>query len=201
MSHIKVLMRRPGAVSSVQPAAGNHIVSSLGALGNRLSDAAASAFATRKSADGGPLSFISKVCEFIARNGPDIDLSFIVNALAGLKTPILITLGVAAVAGLVYLAWKLYKHFTAGGAASATKTIMEDLQSIAPDLFGVPGMPEAIADQVSAAVQAGPTEMVREVAEIKADVMQKQHKIDPGRAGSGINYFGERHRGAGMIAC
>lgn len=203
MSHVKVLMRRPRPVSSVPDLSPAAVVGSLGGLGSRLKDAVGSAFATRKSADDGPLSFISRVREFIARNGPDIDLSFIISALSGLKTPIMITLGVAAVAGLVYLAWKLYKHFTTGGAANAVDTIMADLKSIAPDLFGVPGMEESVADKVANAVESGPEEMVKQVAEIRADVMAKQHKTDPARVGSGIDYFKphSRKRGAGMIAC
>ena len=203
MSHVKVLMRRPRPVSSVPSFNPTPIIGSLGGLGNRLKEVVGSAFATRKSADDGPLSFVSRVREFIARNGPDIDLSFVINALAGLKTPVMVTLGVAAVAGLVYLAWKLYKHFTTGGAANAVDTIMADLKSLAPDLFEVPGMEDSVEDKVANAVESGPEEMVKQVAEIRADVMANQHKTNPARVGSGIDYFRAhgRKRGTGMVAC
>lgn len=211
---VKILQRRPGSrISGLSgprrlfsghsslPELGPHIpypeppskvVSSLSALKGLLSgvsESAASAMQHRRAADDMPLSFFERVNEFIARNAPNIEPGAVMDTLSKAKVPILVTLGVAAAAGLGYLAYRLYKHFTAKSAQETITTIMEDFRSVAPSIFEVSGWPEQIKADVTAAVNAGPEEMVKRVAEIKATLISKQQKTDPKRGGGGINVF------------
>jgi hypothetical protein len=188
---VKTLRRIPQGSIHINPAPTQ---ASLGILRGGLTDIGArvaSALATRKSADGGPLSIGERVQEFIARNAPNItiDPTFVFDTLKKMKTPIIAALGIAAVAGLVYLSYRLYKHFTAPKANEAANTMMADLHNLAPDVFAIDGWEAAVRSRVEAAVNAGPEGMVEQLAQIKAELQEMQHKTKPEALGAGINMF------------
>lgn len=190
---VKILMRRPGPQigSTILPSSAP-TVSSLPSIKNILAGVGSkisSAFATRKSASGEALSFVEKVGEFIARNVPSVDVSTVIGLMSAAKIPVLAALGVAAAGGIVYLAYKLYKHFTEKGAKETIATIMKDLRDIAPDIFNVPGWAEQIETDVAAAVESGPEEMINKIADIKTTLLEKQRATSPKNIGAGINVF------------
>lgn len=214
---VKVLMRRPGPSIGSLPIGGpSNAVSAIDGLKGMLSGAAdkIARFASgtdfaRKSASGEALSFTEKVGEFIARNAPHIEPGAVAELLMKAKTPLLITLGVTAAAGLVYLAYKLYKHFTEKSARETVETIMADLRNVAPDILTVPGWEDQVKEDVWKAVNSGANNMVNEVARIKATLLDKQQKTNPKGMGAGINMFKHtpipriratpRGKGAGMM--
>lgn len=191
---VKILMRRPGpSLGSVLSQPSPPPVSSLPTFKNILTglgDKISSAFATRKSASGDALSFVEKVGEFIARNVPSIDPITVMNLMSAAKVPALAALGVAAAAGIVYMAYRLYKHFTEKGARETIETIMKDLRDTAPDVFNVPGWAEQIEEDVTTAVGAGPEEMINKIAQIKNTLIEKQRATAPKNIGAGLNVFG-----------
>jgi hypothetical protein len=154
---------------------------------------------TRKSASGEALTFAQKVSEFIARNAPKVEPGAVMDILQKAKTPLLVTLGVTAAAGLIYLAYKLYKHFTEKSARETVETIMADLRNVAPDIFNVPGWEAQVETDVMNAVTSGPENMVNEIARIKATLIDKQQKTNPRGMGAGINMFPGTHCGAGVM--
>jgi len=194
-------MRRPSPVSSVPIGSSNNIISSLAGLTSSLGEKISSAFATRKSASGDALGFAERVGEFISRNVPSIEPGVVMDLMLRAQTPLLIALGVTAAAGIVYLAYRLYKHFTEKNAKDTINTIMEDLRNIAPDVFKVEGWSEQIEADVADAVTAGPEEMIKRIAEIKTKIFEKQHATDPKKIGGGINVFrkSSNARGAGLM--
>lgn len=194
---VKVLMRRPGPkIGSIIPQSTPSVSSlpGLKTMFSNLGDKLSSAFATRKSASDGPLSFIEKVGEFVSRNAPSVDPITVMSLMSAAKVPTLVALGVAAAAGIVYLAYKLYKHFTEKGARETIEVIVKDLRNVAPDIFNVPGWAEQIEADVTAAVNSGPEEMINKIAAIKATLLEKQKATAPKNLGSGINMFIQPHR-------
>jgi hypothetical protein len=161
------------------------------------------------------------VKEFITRAvGHEIDTSFILDALRSVKTPLIVTIGIAAVAGLVYLAYKLYKNWNPSLVKNTLETIMADIRDIAPSIVGVPGWLEEIRARVSGIISGSkddPAAMVSQLAEMRADLMDKQARTNPKAAGSGIDMVGRSayenrhirgkdrskrraHRGGGLVA-
>jgi|ERR1700744_1674967 len=150
-----------------------------------------SIFAARKSASGGPLTVAERVGEFIARNKPNlnIDTSAIASIASKLKVPGLALLGVAFVAGVSYLAYKLYRKWSDSNAEAAINKIMEDLKSTAPDLFKIPGWADQVRNEVIEAVSSGnDVAMTEKILQIKTAVVEKQNSMGK-PVGAGIDLF------------
>lgn len=146
-------------------------------------------FPHRKSADGEALSFIDRIKEFIHFKKPNIDLPPVGEMLQKLKVPGLVILGVSFIAGLIYLAYKLYKNYSAQKAEDTINKIMADLVETAPDLMKLPGWSEKIRAEVEYAVTSGSeNSMVEEIARIKTSVIDKQKSMGA-KVGSGIDLF------------
>lgn len=152
------------------------------------------AFPHRKSVDGAPLSLLDRVKEFIHFKKPNINLANVGDVLQRLKVPGLVLLGVAFVAGLVYLAYKLYRNWSDKKAAETVDKIMADLRETAPSLMEVPGWFEKVRAEVEAAVYSGDeTQMVESIAKIKTEIIEKQKSIGE-KVGAGIDLFAESPR-------
>lgn len=148
----------------------------------------------RKSADDLPLSTIDRIKESIVFNAPALasamDKGTIMNLLSKLKLPIMITLGIAAIASIAYLAYRLYGHYTAKKKQETIDAIMKDIEATAPDLVNVPGWRESIRNEVDEATSSKDAQhMVERVAAIKASVIKHQQTINPNNVGSGINIY------------
>jgi hypothetical protein len=218
MSVVKTLRRMPRAQGALPiVGVGDRVLGALGGLKNFITSGVGDYAAShaRKSADGEALSVASYIKEFIIRAaGSEIDSSFVLNAVKSIKGPILAVLGVAAVAGLIYLAYKLYKNWNPAAVQQTIDTVIADLKNIAPSIVSVPGWLNEIRERVTRIVSSdgasSPTAMVSELADIKADLMSKQEKAEPGRGGAGIDMIRHhltyrsseprRRRGAGMVA-
>jgi hypothetical protein len=147
----------------------------------------------RKTAEGAPLTIMEKIREFIVQNKPNItaDPSAIIAAAKRVKMPLLAVAGVAFIAGVSFLAYKLYKHWSEGKANETIAKIMKDIEASTPDLLRMDGWREQIHQEVSDAVHAGsPEEMTKRITEIKTAVIEKQRSS--GKAvGAGIDLFRE----------
>lgn len=219
MSVVKTLRRLPRVQGSLPIVGiGDRVLGALGGLKNLITSSVGDYAAShaRKPADGESLSIASYIKEFITRAaGSEIDSNFILNAVKSIKGPVLAVLGVAAVAGLIYLAYKLYTNWNPAAVQQTIDTIIADLKSIAPSIVAVPGWLNEIRERVvrivSSDSQQSPIAMVSELADIKADLIDKQKKADPKVAGAGIDMFGRnsqstphrlrrRARGSGMVS-
>lgn len=158
-------------------------------------------FPHRKSPDLAPLSFVDRVREFIHFKKPNVDLSAITPMLEKLKVPGLVLAGVAFVAGITYLAYKLYTNWSAKKAEDTVNKIMGDLESTAPELMAIDGWRDKIRAEVVSAVNSGEEGMVATIANIKADIVEKQKSMGS-KVGGGIDLFGGRKKrmGAGAVA-
>lgn len=159
-------------------------------------------FPHRKSPDLTPLSFADRVREFIHFKKPNIDLSAITPILEKLKVPGLVLAGVAFVAGIAYLAYKLYTNWSAKKAEETVNKIMADLESTAPELMAIDGWRDKIRAEVVSAVNSGEEGMVTTIANIKTDIIEKQKSMGA-KVGAGIDLFGGRRKkrtGAGAMA-
>jgi hypothetical protein len=154
-----------------------------------VEDLAITASRARKSADPTvPLGMIDKVREFIHFNAPKVNLSAITDILSKVKTPLLATLGIAFVAGISYIAYKVYTNRES--IKHAVEQIVKDIKDTAPDLFKVPGWAQSIYDTVSDYVHKyaqEPSKLISKIAEIKDTIMSHQSTINPANMGSGIN--------------
>lgn len=150
------------------------------------------AFPHRKSVDGAPLGFLDRIKEFIHFKKPNIDLSQIKDIAQKLKIPGLVILGVSFIAGLIYLAYKLYKHFTPEKVNETIDSIMADFMETAPQLMQIPGWAEKIREEVRLAVESGDqSKMVEEIARIKTSIIEKQESLGE-NVGKGIDLFRRR---------
>jgi hypothetical protein len=159
----------------------------------------------RKSADPGGFSVPDRIREFFFQNAPniarDIDMDKIGEIAGKVKMPLLVTVGIAAAAGLAYLVYKLYTN--RASIASTIDNVMQDLKSIAPDLTKVEGWAENIKKEVTDALSTdSPATALEKLVKIKDAVMGHQKSIT-GNVGSGIDFLREhraraRVRGAGI---
>lgn len=167
-------------------------------------DLAISAARARKPADPNiPLGFLDKVKEFIHFHAPKVNMGLLSDMLSRAKGPLLATLGVAAAAGLAYLAYKIYKnrHEIPG----AVNKLMEDIRSAAPDLLKVQGWAESIRKNISDTLHEyadDPSKLVNKLAQLKNTILGHQTSIAP--VGQGINIIvamkakKRPHKGAGI---
>lgn len=164
-------------------------------------------FPHRKSASGEPLTIAQRISEFIHFNKPNIslDMDSFIATLQRLKVPGLAILGVAFVAGVAYLAYRLYKNWNEKKAAETVNKIMKDFEESTPELLQLPGWYEQVKNEVVAAVNSGSdTQMVELIAKIKTALVEKQQSMGK-QVGSGIDLFEDhipirrRYHGAGVI--
>lgn len=171
-----------------------------------LSPLFANASRARKSADPEGHSVPDRIREFFFQNAPtiasNIDMDTIGEITSKLKMPLLVTVGIAAAAGLAYLVYKLYTN--RASIASTIDNVMQDLKSVAPDLTKVEGWADNIKQEVTSALSSdSPATALEKLVKIKDAVMGHQKSIS-GHVGSGINHLRERPsrhprgRGAGL---
>lgn len=200
MTTVKVLMRK----SKLDPRPFVQMVPNIeprNSMLDSLTDRFKSMFATRKSASGGPLTIAERVGEFIARNKPNIDINMsdLVATLSNLKVPALAIVGIAFVSGLAYLAYKLYKNWSAGKAEETVNKIMKDFEESTPNLLEVPGWYDKVRNEVVDAVNSGDEkEMVERIASIKNSLIEKQQSMG-GHIGGGIDLFDSYANGRGLV--
>jgi len=186
---VKILHRR----SKLAPSSGITLMNmdppaKYNALPN-LFDRIDKAFPHRKSADGGPLSVLDRIKEFIHFKKPDIDMGSVGDILQKLKVPGLVLLGVAFVGGLIYLAYKLYRNWSDKKAEDTINTIMKDFANTAPELLEVPGWQEKVRNEVADAVYSGNEQtMVESITKIKSAIVEKQQSLGK-KVGAGIDLF------------
>lgn len=156
----------------------------------------------RKSADPEGFSVPDRIREFFFQNAPTIaanmDMDKIGEITSKLKMPLVVTIGIAAAAGLAYLVYKLYTNRAT--IAETVDNIMKDLKSVAPDLTKVEGWAESIKKEVSDALSGNsPDSALEKLAKIKDAVMGHQKSMT-GAVGSGINFLREPRRVRGPNA-
>jgi len=152
----------------------------------------------RKSADELPLSTIDRIKESIVFNAPSLaavmNNTTLRDILSKLKLPLIATLGISFIAGLAYLAYRLYTNYTTTRKRETIDTIMKDIEATAPDLVGVQGWRESIRNEVEEATNRNtPADLVSAIAGIKSAVIKHQHSINAENIGSGINMFAAMH--------
>lgn len=157
----------------------------------------------RKTASGEAFEVGERIQEFVAQNLPKLDISpaAIAGLASKLKMPLIAAVGVAAVAGLAYLVYKLYTN--RASISETISTVMSDLKNIAPDLTRIPGWLDSIKKEVSDAFSGDAPSALKKLIKIKDAVLDHQKSINPSGVGAGINMFGQsaprhRHRGAGL---
>lgn len=187
-------------IPTVPPAASSAIDS----LRQGVEDLAIVASRARKPADPNvPLGLIDKVREFIHFNAPKVNLSAITDILSKVKTPLIATLGIAFVAGISYIAYKIYTNRES--IKHGIDQIMKDITSTAPDLLKVPGWAQSIYDTVSNYVHQyshEPSKLISKIMEVKDMIIKHQSTINPANVGSGINMIKHMrsHHGGGIKA-
>lgn len=135
-------------------------------------------------------SVTDKLKEYLT---PLVDVSSIssIIKMAGNKLPLII--GIAAMAGIIYLTYKIWDAHQKGDLAKAQKEIsnayneiMSDLKSRAKDLFQIPGWVESIGDRVKDALHLdNPSSTISTLADIIHDVVTQQKTMAPVQ-GSGL---------------
>jgi len=160
----------------------------------------------RKSADPEGFSVPDRIREFFFQNVPNLaanmDMDKISEISSKLKMPLLVTVGIAAAAGLAYLVYKLYTNRSS--IATTVDNVMTDLKSIAPNLTKVEGWFDTIKKEVTDALSTdSPASALERLVKIKDAVIGHQKTIT-GTVGSGINFLHDarprhtRGRGAGL---
>lgn len=191
-SPIKVLNRtRLGRPTSIPLA--RHYKPPVGEIFRDARESVSSAFLHRKTADGGPISFLSRIKEFVARNKPNISVDWtkVSDVLEKIKAPTFIILGVAFIAGVSYLAYRLYKNFSENKAKETIDKIMKDLEETSPDLLKVHGWRQSVRNEVAGAVLSGnENTMIDKIMKIKEKIIEHQNTINPQNTGNGIDLFG-----------
>ncbi len=139
----------------------------------------------RKSASGESPSAIESVKEFFTMNAPDISISSIAEMASKLKTPLIVALGVAAVAAIIYLVYKVYTNKEP--IQKAISDFIADIRNVAPDLTAVPGWLDSIRNEVVEAFAAGsPATIVERLVRIKNAVLGHQKSINSNNIGRGL---------------
>lgn len=129
---------------------------------------------------------LDSVISMISSRASDISMADITTLAAKLKMPVLIILGIAAAAAIIYLVYKVYTNREPIGRA--INEFIEDIKRIAPDLTRIPGWLESIKHKITNAFQSkNPASAVSELAGVKAAVIEHQKTIGP--VGSGIDFF------------
>lgn len=124
-------------------------------------------------------------------------------------------IGIAAVAGLIYLVYKLWKAHQTGDRRSIIDTarhlaneVLEDFKHSAPDLFAIPGWLDQIKRQIADAVGSGdPATVLGRLASIKEEIVGHQGRMDPAKIGKGLILAraqaangGQRRTGRGAVS-
>lgn len=188
---IKVLRRVHKPIQSTMPAL---FESRLEAIKSWLPSLRGS----RKSASGDAASALELIKEFFTMNAPDISLANITALASKLKMPLLIAVGIAAVAAIIYLVYKVYTNRES--IQAAIDEFMADLKNVAPDLVKIPGWLDSIKHEISDAFSMeNPAGIVERLVKIKDAVMGHQKTISPANMGSGLLYIpGHSHHGGGL---
>jgi hypothetical protein len=155
----------------------------------------------KKSASGQPLTIGERISDFIAFNKPNVNLGAMGPLLQKLKIPSLIIAGISFVAGLAYLAYRLYSNWSDKKANETIEKIMKDFSETTPDLLKLPGWYDQVKNEVTQAVRSGNDKhMVEQITKIKTAMIEKQKSM--GHAvGSGFDLFedSDRRIGRGII--
>lgn len=163
-------------------------------LGN-ITENVDSLFKHRKSASGNPLSVAERISEFIHFNKPNIDIGSISPLIQKLKVPGLILVGVAFIAGLAYMAYRLYSNWSEKKADETINKIMKDFSESTPELLQLPGWYDQVRNEVAEAVNSkNDTYMVEQITRIKTSMIEKQKSMGH-PVGSGIDFFGYSKKG------
>lgn len=129
-----------------------------------------------------------------------IDKTVLMTYLQRLKLPLVAIVGVAAVAGLAYLAYRLWNarrnHQGAAEEHKAASMITKDFEDSVPDLIAA-GWGDTIKQGVADIVHSAPeSEFVDRLARFKAELMEKQAKIaEVPHGGSLLNLISRRAGG------
>lgn len=182
---VKVLLRR----SKLSPTHTIQMLPNLAPENKMILGNIGSFFPHRKSASGDALSVAERISEFIHFNKPNINLGSLSPILQKLKVPGLILVGVAFVAGLAYLAYRLYTNWSEKKANETINKIMKDFEESTPELLKLPGWYDQIRAEVAEAVHSKNEEyMIEQITKIKTSIIEKQKSM--GHAvGSGIDLF------------
>ena len=142
-----------------------------------------------------------------------IDKEAVFGLIKRLKLPIVATIGIAAVAGLTYLAYRLFKSRQEGQPKQSqealkvetVETVMEDLHNIAPGILSIESWRQWAVQKVTDAIgtKTG-DQLVEELAKISASLKEKQAQLNPtggGRGGSLLDIIATRGaiHGMGML--
>lgn len=146
-------------------------------------------FPHRKSSYDRPLTLTERISEFIHFKKPNINMNEIAPLVQRLKVPGLVLIGVAFIAGLSYMAYKLYSNWSDKKANETVDSIMIDFTETTPELLQLPGWYDKVRNEVFDAVNSkDDVYMVEQIAKIKTSLIEKQQSM--GHAvGSGIDLF------------
>lgn len=139
-------------------------------------------------------SILQKVQDYLSPMLPsNVNMDTIKNLIskAGSNLPIII--GITAIAGLIYLTYKVYEAHQSGDLARIKNTISEayneimaDLKKRAGDLLGIPGWLSSVGNQVKEALESGdPSTMLSKLTDVVHSVVSQQKTIGPVK-GSGL---------------
>lgn len=185
MSNVKVLMRRSAIPPPARPSS---------SFMDRISDAFSSfttaATRSRKPAGDEPLSLVDRIKESFIANAPslNIDFSTLPALLAKVKMPLGLALSAAALAGIAYLVYRLYKKFTGDRAQQTVDAFVQDVSAAAPDLANTPGWLDKIRNEASDAVaRLPPADLVERLAKIRVAALEHQKGLNPAHVGEGLS--------------
>jgi len=146
-------------------------------------------FVHRKSSYDRPLTIGERIAEFIRLKKPDINMNDISPLVQRLKVPGFVLLGVAFIAGLSYMAYRLYSNWSEKKANETIDSIMQDFSETSPELLRIHGWYDKVRNEVSEAVNSkDDVHMVEQIAKIKTSLIEKQQSMGH-LVGSGIDLF------------
>jgi hypothetical protein len=139
-----------------------------------------------------PSTIVGKVQNLLLPLVGYVDSGVLRQMLSKMKVPLIAAVGIASVAGLAYLAYRLWESRQEhSGVTQQEKTtaqiFMEDLRKSAPDLFKIEGWQDTVARHVTEIIRtADAADLVAKLAKLKEEVLEQQSKIGPPQHGGGF---------------
>lgn len=113
-----------------------------------------------------------------------VDKTILLNYAKKFKLPLAATVGIATVAGLAYLAYRIWKSRQNGDGETekenSLSAIMSDIKAAIPDIVNIPGWETTVAEKVYDILSnSDHVDIPVRISELKSQLMNKQAEISP----------------------
>lgn len=128
--------------------------------------------------------FVPKVMDSLRNLGANIDMGTLVGFLTSVKPALIVALGVAGVAAIIYLVYKAVRH--PEQLQQVKNDLIRKFHSISPTLFSIEGWTEKISDKLDQALSGSPSDAISKIGQLQVDISASEPLKIGTPSGSGL---------------